>query len=255
MKRWTRTTALGLAALTAACGGGTPEPAEAPSDEAAPAATPLPPLLDPSRATEQAPEEFRVRFETTEGDFVVEVVREWAPRGADRFYNLVKIGFYDDVAFFRVLDGFVAQFGIHGDPAVNRAWSGTAFPDDPVVESNTRGTLTFATAGPDTRTTQLFINFGDNSNLDRMGFAPFGRVVEGMDVVDSIYSGYGEGAPRGRGPDQSRAEAMGNEYFRESFEKLDYIERARLVEQDTEPADGDAADGDGDEPAEGSEPG
>jgi peptidyl-prolyl cis-trans isomerase A (cyclophilin A) len=115
---------------------------------------------------------------------------------------------------------------------VSRAWRDATFPDDPVTQSNTRGTLTFATAGPDTRTTQLFINFGDNSNLDAMGFAPFGRVVEGMQVVDSLYAGYGEGAPRGRGPDQPRAEALGNEYFRSRFEKLDYVERAHVIEEE-----------------------
>jgi len=236
MKRWSWITTLGLATLVGACGGGgeaervdaTPSPesrADAPTDA-------RPTLLDPASASAEAPPSFRVRFETTKGPFVVEVVRDWAPRGADRFYNLVRLGFYDDVAFFRVLEGFVAQFGIHGDPEVTRAWRDTTFPDDPVKQSNTRGTLTFATAGPDTRTTQLFINFGNNSNLDGMGFSPFGRVVEGMEVVDSLYSGYGEGGPRGRGPDQGRAEAAGNEYFRGQFEKLDYIERARVIEDE-----------------------
>jgi peptidyl-prolyl cis-trans isomerase A (cyclophilin A) len=176
-----------------------------------------------------------VRFETTKGDFVVEVLRDWAPRGADRFYNLVQLGFYDDVAFFRVLGGFVAQFGINGDPEVTRAWRDSTFPDDPVEHSNARGTITFATAGPDTRTTQLFINFGDNSNLDQMGFSPFGQVVEGMEVVDTLYPGYGEGGPRGRGPDQGRAEAEGNAYFKSRFGKLDYVERARVIEE-AEPA-------------------
>jgi len=229
--RWMWGVGLATTLLVVGCGGS--EPAK---DTTPPPTTtmPLPPLLDPAHATEQAPDTFRVRFQTTKGDFVVEVVREWAPRGVDRFYNLVKLGFYDDVAFFRVLDGFVAQFGISGDPKVTRAWRDTDFPDDPVVESNKRGTLTYAKRGPDTRTTQLFINFADNSNLDHLGFAPFGRVVEGMEVVDSLYSGYGEGAPDGQGPDQGRVQSSGNEYLRGQFEKLDYIERATLVEPEAE---------------------
>jgi peptidyl-prolyl cis-trans isomerase A (cyclophilin A) len=195
-----------------------------------PVPTPLPPLLDPMQATETAPERFRVRFETTEGPFVVEVRRKWAPRGADRFYNLVKLGYYDGATFFRVLEDFMAQFGIHGDPEVSAAWRRATIPDDPVAQSNKRGMITFATSGPDTRTTQLFINYKDNTNLDRMGFAPFGRVVEGLPVVDKLYSGYGEGAPRGHGPDQGRAQAEGNEYFRRDFPKLDHIKTARIVE-------------------------
>jgi peptidyl-prolyl cis-trans isomerase A (cyclophilin A) len=216
-----------------ACG-----PREKASPDAAPEAVatltpvppPLPPLLDPQQASETAPDRFKVRFETTEGPFVVEVRRKWAPNGADRFYNLVKLGYYDDVTFFRVLDNFMAQFGIHGDPDVSAVWRNAQFPDDPVVQSNTRGMVTFATAGPDTRTTQIFVNYKNNSNLDGMGFAPFGRVVEGMDVVDKLHSAYGEGAPSGRGPAQDRAQAEGNEYFRSDFPKLDHIETARLVE-------------------------
>lgn len=216
----------------------TPTPTTAPTPAATPAPTPTPAaasagtgaaLLDPARATEKAPERFRVRFETTKGDFVVEVTRAWAPRGADRFYNLVRAGFYDDVAFFRTISGFMVQFGIHGDPRVSAAWRAARIPDDPVKQSNARGTVTFAMAGPDTRTTQLFINFKDNAFLDSQGFPPFGRVVEGMSVVDSLYSGYGEGAPRGMGPDQGRAQQEGNAYFRSSFPKLDYVRTARLV--------------------------
>jgi peptidyl-prolyl cis-trans isomerase A (cyclophilin A) len=199
-----------------------------PAPTAAP--TPLRALLDPTTATEKAPERFRVRFETTKGPFVVEVHRKWAPRGADRFYNLVELGYYDGVTFFRVLDDFMAQFGIHGDPEVNQVWRNARIPDDPVAQSNTRGMVTFATAGPDTRTTQIFINYKDNSSLDGMGFAPLGRVVEGLSVVDALYSGYGEGAPRGSGPDQARAQAEGNVYFRREFPKLDHIETARLEE-------------------------
>jgi peptidyl-prolyl cis-trans isomerase A (cyclophilin A) len=205
-------------------------PTPAPRPETAPSPSgPGAALHDPSRATEQAPDRFRVRFETTKGPFVVEVTRAWAPRGADRFYNLVRAGYYDDVAFFRVIEGFMVQFGIHGDPRVNAAWRVARIPDDPVAQSNRRGMVTYAMAGPDTRTTQLFVNFKDNASLDSQGFAPFGRVVEGMAVVDSLYSGYGEGAPRGMGPDQGRAQAEGNAYLRGSFPKLDLVKTARVV--------------------------
>ena len=171
-----------------------------------------------------------MRFQTTKGDFVVSVTRAWAPHGADRFYNLVKIGFYDDVAFFRVIENFMVQFGIHGEPRVNMRWNEATIPDDSVTQSNLRGYVTFATAGPNTRTTQLFVNFKDNKGLDGQGFAPFARVSEGMDVVDKLYAGYGEGAPAGRGPRQDLAQGQGNEYLRESFPKLDYIEKATLLE-------------------------
>jgi peptidyl-prolyl cis-trans isomerase A (cyclophilin A) len=218
----------------------TPAPTPTPTPVATPTATPLPEttpapggpgaaLLDPSRATERAPDRFRVGFETTKGRFVVEVTRAWAPRGADRLFNLVKAGYYDDVAFFRVIPGFMVQLGINGDPRVNAAWRVAQIPDDPVAQSNRRGMVTYAMAGPDTRTTQLFINFKDNTGLDSQGFAPFGRVVEGMAVVDSLYSGYGEGAPRGMGPDQGRAQQEGNAYLRASFPKLDFVKTARVV--------------------------
>ena len=177
---------------------------------------------DPAFAT-QAPDSFRVRFATTKGDFVIEVHRAWAPLGADRFYNLVRSGFYDGVRFFRVLPGFMAQFGIHGDTAVVAAWRERVFPDDPVRRSNGPGMVTFATAGPGTRTTQVFINFVDNSRLDGMGFAPFGRVVSGVDVISKLYGGYGEGAPRGRGPDQMRLNIEGEKYLARQFPKLDKI--------------------------------
>ena len=202
-------------------------PAETAPSPAAPSAAAA--LLDPSRATERAPDRFRVRFETTKGPFVVEVTRAWAPRGADRFYNLVRAGYYDDVAFFRVIEGFMVQFGINGDPRVNAAWRVARIPDDPVTESNRRGTVTFATSGPNSRTTQVFINFKDNAGLDGQGFAPFGRVVEGLSVVDSLYSLYGEGAPRGMGPDQGRAQSEGNAYLRGSFPSLDFVKTARVV--------------------------
>ncbi|TXD39511.1 peptidylprolyl isomerase [Lujinxingia vulgaris] len=187
-------------------------------------------LLHPDAANEEAPETFKINFGTTKGDFVVEVTREWAPRGADRLYNLVKIGYYDNIAFFRVIDGFMAQFGIHGDPRVNQIWRDARISDDEVKQSNERGYVSFATAGPNTRTTQLFINFGNNAQLDSMGFAPVGRVVEGMDIVDSLYKGYGEGAPRGRGPDQGRLQAQGNAYLKAEFPELDYTTEVRIVE-------------------------
>jgi peptidyl-prolyl cis-trans isomerase A (cyclophilin A) len=193
-------------------------------------AEPHPALLNPTLANETAPEKFKVKFETAKGDFVVEVTREWAPNGADRFYNLVKAGFYNDVAFFRVIKGFMVQFGIHGDPKVSSKWRSARIKDDKVKKSNTRGSVTYAMAGPDTRTTQLFINFGNNTGLDNQGFAPIGRVVEGMKVVDKIYDGYGEGAPRGKGPRQDLLQAQGNAYLHQSFPKLDYIKTARLVE-------------------------
>ncbi|MDP2481144.1 MAG: peptidylprolyl isomerase [Candidatus Palauibacterales bacterium] len=181
-------------------------------------------------ARASAPDSFRVRFATSAGDFIVEVRRAWAPRGADRFYELVRAGYYDGNRFFRVLPGFVAQFGISGDPAVSARWRGRPIRDDPVRKSNTRGTLAFAAAGPDTRTTQVFVNLTDNSRLDGMGFAPFGEVVDGMAAVDSLYAGYGEGAPRGQGPDQGLIQREGNRYLEDSFPKLDAIDSARVVD-------------------------
>jgi peptidyl-prolyl cis-trans isomerase A (cyclophilin A) len=175
-----------------------------------------------------APDSFRARFATTKGDFVIEVHRAWAPRGADRFYNLVRSGFYDGARFFRVMPGFMAQFGIHGDTAVQAAWRERRFPDDPVRRTNVRGMASFATAGPGTRTTQVFINYGNNDRLDAMGFAPFGQVVEGMDVVDKLYGGYGEAAPQGRGPDQYRLNVEGEKYLARQFPRLDKIKKATV---------------------------
>lgn len=179
--------------------------------------------------SQTAPETFRVAFATTAGDFVVEVHREWSPHGVDRLYNLVREGFFEGVRFFRVIEGFMAQFGIAGDPQVAAAWREARIPDDPVESSNTRGRVTFATAGPGTRTTQLFINYADNSRLDEMGFSPVGEVVEGMDVVDALYAEYGEGAPRGRGPDQGRIQREGNAYLESEFPELDWIRGAEIV--------------------------
>jgi peptidyl-prolyl cis-trans isomerase A (cyclophilin A) len=190
---------------------------------------PAPELLDPSLAKAVAPPQYKVRLETTKGDFIIQVTRAWAPLGADRFYNLVKAGYFTDVAFFRVIEGFMAQFGIHGDPKLNGKWEPARIQDDPVKESNVRGMISFATAGPGTRTTQLFINFGDNSKLDTMGFSPFGKVIEGMPVVDALYKDYGEGYPNGRGPSQGRIQSEGNPYLKSEFPKLDYIKQATFV--------------------------
>ncbi len=167
-------------------------------------------LKNPATLTEKAPAAFKVKFATTNGDFTLEGTRDWSPLGADRFYNLVKNGYFTDVAFFRVISGFMLQFGIHGDPAVAAAWRPARIQDDPVKQSNKKGYIAYAMAGPNTRTTQLFINYGDNNHLDGMGFSPFGRVTKGMSVVESIYSGYGEGAPYGNGPDQGRVQAEGH---------------------------------------------
>ncbi len=186
-------------------------------------------LKNPAALTDTAPRTYKVKFDTSAGTFVVDVQRDWAPNGADRFYNLVKHGFYDNCRFFRVIANFMVQFGINGDPGVSAAWRNARIPVDPVKESNKRAYITYAMgATPDTRTTQVFINFKNNANLDGLGFAPFGEVVSGMDVVDKIYSGYGEGAPRGNGPDQGRIQLEGNAYLTKDFPKLDYIKRATL---------------------------
>jgi peptidyl-prolyl cis-trans isomerase A (cyclophilin A) len=186
-------------------------------------------LGNPAALKEQAPPVYKVEFDTSKGPFVIEVHRDWAPNGADRFYNLVKNGFYDDVRFFRVIEGFMAQFGVNGDPKVSAAWREARIKDDPVKVSNKRTFVTFATAGPNTRTTQVFVNYGDNSNLDSQGFSPFGQVVSGMKVVDSLYGGYGEGAPGGRGPNQARVQSDGNAYLASAFPNLDYVKKATIV--------------------------
>jgi len=190
-----------------------------------------PVLLDPEGAelTRPAPPIFKVLFETTKGDLVMEVHAEWAPVGAQRFYNLVRNGYYDGVRFFRVLPGFMAQFGIHPEAEVATIWREARIQDDPVRVSNVRGFVSFAMAGPDTRTTQLFINYADNARLDGSGFAPFAVVTGGMDVVDRLYAGYGEGAPMGSGPDQERMQAEGDAYLERDFPELDRIVRARVI--------------------------
>jgi peptidyl-prolyl cis-trans isomerase A (cyclophilin A) len=185
-------------------------------------------LANPAALTEQAPKAYKVKFDTSKGAFVVDVRRDWAPNGADRFYNLVRNGYYDNVRFFRVIFGFMVQFGIHGDPNVSAVWREARIKDDPVKQSNKRGFITYATAGPNTRTTQVFINFGDNSALDAQGFAPFGQVTSGMNVVDAINAEYGEGAPRGRGPDQGRIQREGNAYLNKDFARLDYVRKATI---------------------------
>lgn len=185
-------------------------------------------LSDPASLNETAPDVFKVKFDTSKGAFVVEVHRDWAPNGADRFYNLVKNGFYDNDRFFRVVEGFMVQFGINGNPKISKAWRDANIKDDPVTQSNKRGMITFATSGPNSRTTQVFINFNDNVGLDGQGFSPFGQVVSGMKVVDSLYNGYGEGAPRGSGPDQGRVQDEGNAYLNKDFPMLDYVKKATI---------------------------
>lgn len=189
-------------------------------------------LLDPSHESwsRQAPDEFKVKFVTTQGDVVIQVTRAWAPLGADRFYNLVDHGFYDGVKFFRVIEGFMAQFGINGNPEVSAVWRDQRIIDDPNTQPNTRGRVTFAMGGANTRTSQLFISFRDNSRLDSQGFSPFGEVIEGMDVVDKLYTGYGECAPGGSGPRQGRTQYEGNPYLEAEFPRLDSIISARVVE-------------------------
>lgn len=192
--------------------------------------------LDPKKAIKKAPDQYEVMFETTKGNIVIEIKREWAPLGADRFYNLVDMGYFTDVAFFRAVKGFMTQFGIHGDPNVSKLWRTARIKDDSVIQSNKRGYLSFATSGKNSRTTQLFINTKDNINLDAMDFSPFGMISEskggGMKVVDSLYMGYGEGAPRGKGPNQMLIQKKGNAYLKESFSELDYIKSARICNDD-----------------------
>lgn len=212
--------------VPAARAGQTPPEAPKPAAATHPRTKPMttdPALLHPATLHAKAPEVYEVKFTTTKGDFVVQVTRAWAPQGADRFYNLVKHGFFSDAAFFRVVPGFIIQFGLNADPAVNKVWQSANIKDDPVTQSNKPGYLTFATAGPNTRTTQLFINFGNNTFLDNQGFAPFGQVTSGMDVVQQLYSGYGES------PDQGAIQAQGKAYLEKSFPKLDVIKTAVIV--------------------------
>lgn len=221
-----RRTALAVIAL-AAC--------HAPSPGSAPGAAPAErdALLHPAAAvwTSPAPATFRVRIETTKGAFVVEAHRDWAPAGVDRFYHLVRAGFFDDSRFFRVRSGFIAQFGIPGVARVAQAWRDRTIPDDPVRRSNRRGFVAYAMTGPNTRTTQLYINLADNSRLDAQGFAPIGEVVEGMDVVDRLNGEYGETSGGGmRGGRQDSLFAGGNRYLDRAFRRLDRLLRATVVQ-------------------------
>jgi peptidyl-prolyl cis-trans isomerase A (cyclophilin A) len=193
-------------------------------------------LLHPALLKEKAPDEYKVQFSTTRGDFVVTVTRAWAPLGADRFYNLVKHHFFDNASFFRVLPGFVAQFGISAYPAVNKVWEPAVIKDDPVTQANLRGYLTFATGGPNTRTTQAFINLVDNKRLDSMGFAPFGQVTDGIKVVDMFYDQYGEGAPSGGGPDQDQIQKQGKPYLDKGWPNLDFIKTTTIISPAPTPA-------------------
>jgi peptidyl-prolyl cis-trans isomerase A (cyclophilin A) len=179
-------------------------------------------LRDPSALKETAPDTYKASFDTSAGAFVVEVHRDWAPKGADRFYNLVKNGFFDNCRFFRVVPGFMVQFGINGNPAIQTAWRTANITDDQVKQSNKRGYITFATSGPNSRTTQVFINFGDNASLDRQGFAPFGRITSGMEVVDKINAQYREQ------PNQGMIQSQGNAYLNKEFPKLDYVKKATI---------------------------
>jgi peptidyl-prolyl cis-trans isomerase A (cyclophilin A) len=193
-------------------------------------------LLHPALLKQKAPDEYKVQFSTTRGDFVVTVTRAWAPLGADRFYNLVKHHFFDNASFFRVLPGFVAQFGISAYPAVNKVWEPAVIKDDPVTQANLRGYVTFATGGPNTRTTQAFINLVDNKRLDSMGFAPFGQVTDGMKAVDMFYDQYGEGAPSGGGPDQDQIQKQGKPYLDKGWPKLDFVKTTTIISPAPTPA-------------------
>jgi peptidyl-prolyl cis-trans isomerase A (cyclophilin A) len=193
--------------------------------------------MNPAALKARAPELFRAKFTTTKGDFVVEVHREWAPIGADRFYNLVRSGFFTNAHFFRIVPNFIVQFGIHANPAVSKVWEKANLRDDPVKQSNKKATLVFATAGPNTRTTQFFINLRDNAPLDRDGFAPFGAVVEGMEVVEALYSGYGDDPSMGgRGPRQDLITSQGKPYLDKNFPRLDSIKTATIMAPEGAPA-------------------
>jgi peptidyl-prolyl cis-trans isomerase A (cyclophilin A) len=204
-------------------------PEGAPAAESAPSGEGT--LLSPPKNDHRAPDAFAVAFDTTKGEVIVDFDRALSPHGADRIFTMVKLGYFQDVAFFRVVSGFMAQVGIHGDPAVNAVWRERNMPDDPVKTSNARGMVTFAKSSmPDSRSTQIFINYVDNGRLDSMGFAPVGKVRD-MAPIDALHSGYGEGAPMGRGPNQARVQLEGNAYLAQEFPELDYIKSARILEK------------------------
>jgi peptidyl-prolyl cis-trans isomerase A (cyclophilin A) len=175
------------------------------------------------------PQVYRVKFETSQGDFVVEASRAWAPRGADRFHELVRLHYFDQGRFFRVVKGFIAQFGVHRDFRVHEKWREFFILDDPPQEKNLRGTLSFAKSDPNTRATEIFINLADNPALDQERFVPFAKIVEGLEVVDKFYSGYGDLRPQGKEIDAGRVEGQANEYLVQHFPKLDYIKHASFV--------------------------
>jgi cyclophilin family peptidyl-prolyl cis-trans isomerase len=201
-----------MSVLLAACGGEKAAEKKPPPEPAAP-----------------PPEIYRVLFVTSKGNFVIEARREWAPRGADHFFELVQAKFYDGVRFHRVIRRFICQFGINGNPKLQQLWSTAAIPDDPVQQKNRKGMVTFAKLGPNSRTTQLFINLKDNLDLDKSGFAPFASVVQGMDVVEKLYFAYGEVAPRGGGPDPTQIELQGNTYLDRTYPRLDSIRKAAVI--------------------------
>jgi len=174
------------------------------------------------------PEVYRVDLDTSKGAVVLEITRAWAPHGVDHFYELVRNGYYDGDRFYRVVPHFVVQFGINGDAQVSQLWSTLRIPDDPVKQKNRKGTVTFASSGPGARTTQVFVNMRDNLSLDRQGFAPIGRVAEGMDVLERLYGGYGDMPPRGSGPDGVEIERQGNVYLDNHFPRLDFIKKATV---------------------------
>ena len=223
--RLTRIALIAIVAITAVDCRGRQGPVSDLSSPTARRAT----LLDPASSfwSQPAPPRFTVAIETTKGTFMLEIERALAPRGVDRFHALVRAGYFDESRFFRVVPGFIAQFGIAGDPAIAQVWKDRAFPDDSVRASNVRGTIAFAMTGPNTRTTQLFVSLVDNSRLDAQGFSPLGRVVEGMDVVDRIYGGYGENAGGGmRAGRQARMMAEGNVHLDRDYPMLDRLIRA-----------------------------
>jgi len=215
-----------LGILLAGCGAQVKQVSETPVPEAE--ALEVEQVSHP--ATGDVPDVYKVKLDTTQGEVIVEVHRDWSPNGADRFHKLVNSGFYDGCRFFRVLDGFMAQVGINGDPDVQKKWRDNNIKDDEVKQSNKKGYVTYAKSGaPNSRSTQIFFNYKDNSFLDNQGFSPFGKVIKGMDVLEKLYKEYGEGAPQGNGPSQQRIQFEGNKYLNENFPKLDYIKRATIV--------------------------
>jgi peptidyl-prolyl cis-trans isomerase A (cyclophilin A) len=242
MKLWNKIAGAGLSmVLLAACAGlafaqAKQTPPKAPSKSSAPAKSTTAPsydkaLLNPAALTAKAPDEFDVKFATTKGDFTLKVTRAWSPNGADRFYNLVKHHFFDDAPFYRAVAGFMVQFGISAYPEVTKAWANATIKDDKVAESNKLGYITFAmTQQPNSRTTELFIGLRDNSYLDSQGFAPFGQVTSGMDVVEQLYTGYGDmPAMRGHGPDPSRLGSQGRAYIEKNFPLIDSIKTITIT--------------------------